>query len=120
MAFKFRKRVKILPGVHVNLGKKGVSSVSIGKRGASLNIGKNGVKGTIGLNGSGLSYTSSLSNKATKNESALSERETEPHKENNASKFLVRVIKLTFRYIFIAFLALILIASILVTYSSQT
>lgn len=58
MGLKFRKRIKIAPGISINIGKSGITSATIGKRGASLNIGKNGVKATTGIPGSGLSYTS--------------------------------------------------------------
>lgn len=58
MGFKFRKRIKIAPGVYVNIGKTGINSATIGKRGASLNVGKKGVRTTVGLPGSGISYTS--------------------------------------------------------------
>ncbi|HAH8787745.1 TPA: DUF4236 domain-containing protein [Escherichia coli] len=58
MGFKFRKRIKIAPGISINIGKSGITSATIGKRGASLNVGKNGVKATAGIPGSGLSYTS--------------------------------------------------------------
>ena len=40
MGFRFRKSIKILPGLKINLTHKGISSASIGKPGASLNIGK--------------------------------------------------------------------------------
>lgn len=40
MDFRFRKSIKILPGLKINLTHKGISSASIGKPGASLNIGK--------------------------------------------------------------------------------
>lgn len=55
MAIKFRKRIKIAPGLHVNIGKKS-ASVSIGKPGYTVNVGKNGVKETISAPGTGLSY----------------------------------------------------------------
>lgn len=58
MGFKFRKSIKLLPGVKLNLGKKGISSVSIGKRGATVNINKNGVQTTLGIPGTGISYKS--------------------------------------------------------------
>lgn len=58
MGFKFRKRIKIAPGISINIGKSGITSATIGKRGASLNVGKNGVKATAGIPGTGLSYTS--------------------------------------------------------------
>ena len=57
MAFRFRKSIKILPGVRVNLSQKGISSVSIGKRGATVNINDKGTKITLGIPGTGLSYT---------------------------------------------------------------
>jgi len=43
MGFNFRKRLKIAPGVYVNLGKKG-ASLSVGPRGATTNIRLNDVK----------------------------------------------------------------------------
>ncbi|HFH0031741.1 TPA: DUF4236 domain-containing protein [Salmonella enterica subsp. salamae serovar 42:g,t:-] len=58
MGFKFRQRIKIAPGVHINIGKTGITSASIGKAGATLNVGKKGVKATAGIPGTGLSYTS--------------------------------------------------------------
>lgn len=59
MGFKFRKRIKIAPGLHINVSKSGVST-SIGKSGATVNIGKKGVKATVGIPGSGLSYSQNL------------------------------------------------------------
>lgn len=58
MGFKFRQRIKIAPGIHINIGKTGITSASIGKAGATLNVGKKGVKATAGIPGTGLSYTS--------------------------------------------------------------
>lgn len=57
MGFKFRKSIKILPGVKVNITNKGINSASIGKQGASINIGKKGVRTSLGIPGSGLSYS---------------------------------------------------------------
>lgn len=42
MGFRFRRSIKIFPGVRINLSKKGVSSISIGRRGAAVNIRANG------------------------------------------------------------------------------
>ena len=56
MGFKFRKRIKLAPGLWVNLS-KGFPSFSIGKRGLTTNIGKRDVRTTVGIPGSGLSYT---------------------------------------------------------------
>ena len=64
MGFRFRKRIKIAPGVYINLSKSGVST-TLGKPGASINIGKKGTRGKVGLPGTGLSYSSQLSKSKT-------------------------------------------------------
>ncbi len=56
MGFRFSKRIKIIPGVSLNLSKSGVS-VSAGVRGAKVTVGKNGVRQTIGIPGTGISHT---------------------------------------------------------------
>jgi len=56
MGFRFRRTIKLLPGVTLNLNKTGVS-VSAGVRGAKVTVGKNGVRQTVGLPGTGLSHT---------------------------------------------------------------
>ncbi len=63
MGLNYRKKIKIAPGVNLNLTKKGISSVSIGKRGASVNINRQGSRATFGIPGSGISYTTKRSNK---------------------------------------------------------
>jgi uncharacterized protein DUF4236 len=55
MGFRFRKRLKLFPGLWINLSKKG-GSLSVGGHGATVNISKRGVTGTAGLPGSGISY----------------------------------------------------------------
>jgi hypothetical protein len=60
MSLRFRKTIKLLPGVRLNLSRGGIST-SIGRRGATLNIGgKRGPRATVGLPGTGLSYTERL------------------------------------------------------------
>ena len=65
MGFNFRKSLKIAPGVKLNITKKGISSLSVGKNGARVNIGKKGVRTTAGIPKTGLSYSkfSSYENK---------------------------------------------------------
>lgn len=53
MAWNFRKRIKIIPGVYLNLSKGGVSA-SVGVKGASMNIGKNGTYLNTGIPGTGI------------------------------------------------------------------
>jgi len=50
---KFRKRIKVAPGVNVNLSKSGVSG-TFGGKGASVNVGKNGVYANTGIPGTGI------------------------------------------------------------------
>jgi hypothetical protein len=53
--FRFRRSIRILPGLRRSIGKRGVST-SIGVRGAHVTFGKTGTRTTVGLPGSGLSY----------------------------------------------------------------
>lgn len=54
MKIRFRKSIKIVPGVKVNLSKSGVST-SVGGRGATVNFSKRGTRVTAGIPGTGLS-----------------------------------------------------------------
>ncbi len=56
MGLRFRKSIKIAPGVRVNVSTRG-TSLSVGKRGLTTNISRRGVRSTIGIPGSGISYT---------------------------------------------------------------
>ncbi|MBU8546134.1 MULTISPECIES: DUF4236 domain-containing protein [Roseomonadaceae] len=58
MGWRFRKSVKILPGVRMNIGSKGITSWSFGGRGVRVNVGKRGTSTTYSLFGTGLSYRS--------------------------------------------------------------
>lgn len=60
MGFNFRKSFKILPGVRINVGKKGVST-SVGTRGAHITVGKNGTRASVGIPGTGISYSEKIS-----------------------------------------------------------
>ena len=60
---KFRKSIKLGKGVRVNIGKKGISSVSLGGKGTTLNVGSKGVKATVGVPRTGISETINLSKK---------------------------------------------------------
>ncbi len=56
MGFRFRRSVKLIPGVRLNLSKSG-ASVSLGSRGLRYTIGPKGNRTTVGLPGTGLSWT---------------------------------------------------------------
>lgn len=55
MGLRFRRSVRLFPGVRLNFGKRGVSA-TIGARGASVNIGPRGTYANVGLPGTGVSY----------------------------------------------------------------
>lgn len=59
MGFRYRKRIRIAPGLSINISKSGVST-SIGGKGATLNISGKGVRSTVGVPGTGLSYSSKI------------------------------------------------------------
>jgi hypothetical protein len=62
MSIRFRKRLKLMPGVYLNISKTGFS-LSWGRPGVSLNVSKKGLTGTVGLPGTGLSYQKKVSEK---------------------------------------------------------
>jgi hypothetical protein len=57
MGFRFRRQLRILPGLYLNVSKS-VVTTSVGGHGSTLNISKRGTRTTIGLTGSGLSWQS--------------------------------------------------------------
>ena len=59
MGFRFRRSIRIAPGIHLNIGKSGLST-SIGGKGATINIGERGTRGTVGLPGTGISYSEKI------------------------------------------------------------
>ncbi|HXF07450.1 MAG TPA: DUF4236 domain-containing protein [Candidatus Acidoferrales bacterium] len=57
MGLRYQKRIRLAPGLTLNLSKRGVS-LSVGRRGATLNVGApGGPRATVGLPGTGLSYS---------------------------------------------------------------
>ncbi len=71
MGFRFRKSIKLFPGVKVNLSNRGVST-SIGGPGATVNL-KPGRKAkvTVGIPGSGLSYSSDIGSNSPSTKSSF-------------------------------------------------
>lgn len=59
MPLRFRRSVRIMPGVRLNFGKRGVS-VSAGVRGATVTVGRQGIFGNVGIPGTGLSIRERL------------------------------------------------------------
>lgn len=63
MTWNFRRRVKIIPGVHLNFSKNGIST-SIGVKGASMTFGRSGTYLNTGIPGLGIYNRQKLSNGA--------------------------------------------------------
>ncbi len=57
MSFRFRRSLRLAPGLRINLAKHG-ASLSLGGRGLTANFGRRGARTTVGLPGSGLSAPS--------------------------------------------------------------
>ena len=83
MGFKFRKRIKIAPGVNLNVGKKS-ASVSVGGKGFTKTYSTSGRKTTtVGIPGTGFSYSTSTSTK--KNPDARNASEIQSYSSNRAT-----------------------------------
>lgn len=59
MAFRFQRRIRLLPGLRLNLSKGGVSLTG-GVTGASISVGRRGVWRNVGIPGTGLSHRQKL------------------------------------------------------------
>lgn len=55
MGWRLQRRKTLLPGVTLNIGKRG-AGLSFGRRGARVSVGRRGLAATISLLGTGLSY----------------------------------------------------------------
>jgi hypothetical protein len=63
MGLRFWRRVRIFPGMRVNLSRSG-ASLSIGRRGMWYTVGSRGQRATVGLPGTGLFLTERYPNQA--------------------------------------------------------
>lgn len=72
MGWRYRKRIKILPGIHINISKSGIST-NVGVKGASVTFGPKGTYVNAGLPGTGLYRRDKVSI---------------PQKEENTNSFL--------------------------------
>jgi hypothetical protein len=57
VGFRFRKTIRLAKGVRLNVGKSGISSLSVGGKWAGYTIGRRGISRRVSLPGTGLSYT---------------------------------------------------------------
>jgi hypothetical protein len=64
MGLRFRKSIRLIPGVRLNVGLRR-SSLSFGGKGFTYNVGSNGPpRLTVGIPGSGLSYSTTVQHQA--------------------------------------------------------
>lgn len=92
MGFRFQRRLRLFRGVSLNIGKRGVSSISFGTRGAHTTIGKSGIRNTIGLPGTGLSYTSLMPWKRRVAQGSPQAAPSPPGPLNSLSKVVARML----------------------------
>ncbi len=64
MGWRFRKSVKILPGVRLNFGKGGFTSTTLGGKWLKTNLSSRGTKHTVSVPGTGVSYQTDASRRA--------------------------------------------------------
>jgi hypothetical protein len=81
MGFRFRKSIKIIPGVRLNISKSGMST-SIGTRGATVNISKRGTRTTLGIPGTGISYSDMTPSQSRASDQPASEAAAREDRKN--------------------------------------
>ncbi len=83
MGMRFQRRISILPGVRLNVGRHGLSA-SVGPRGASLSLGPRGVYANVGIPGTGLSYRERIdgSRQASRDTARITQREQRAHERD--------------------------------------
>ncbi|MGB7598310.1 MAG: DUF4236 domain-containing protein [Gallionella sp.] len=81
MGFIYRKRIKLLPGVRLNLSRHGIST-SIGTRGATVNISGDRTRASVGIAGSGISY---------RTQSTIKPGESAPARQFSISRVLLLI-----------------------------
>ncbi|RME92166.1 MAG: DUF4236 domain-containing protein [Candidatus Hydrogenedentota bacterium] len=76
MAYRFWRRIKIAPGITLNLSKSG-ASISVGTRGAKVTFGPRGTRVTTGIPGTGLYYTTTLNQKSSRKQQIQSRKKSD-------------------------------------------
>lgn len=64
MGWSFRRRIKVIPGVYLNVSKRGVST-TVGVRGASLTLRSDGTYANVGIPGTGIYNRQKVSGSST-------------------------------------------------------
>ena len=82
MAWRFRKRVKVIPGVYLNFSSKGVST-TLGSRGLSVNIGSKGTYLNQGISGLGLYSRTKISGQQPRQIESDTQQEQSDYEHNS-------------------------------------
>jgi hypothetical protein len=89
MSFRFQRRIKILPGLRLNVSKTGISW-TVGTRGASVTSRDGKLTGNVGIPGTGLSYRKRLD--LPESEADNQQTKTEPQRSGAPSWLLLAVV----------------------------
>ncbi|MET6989142.1 DUF4236 domain-containing protein [Sediminicola arcticus] len=73
---RYRNRIKLAPGLHINLSGSGVST-TLGVKGASVNLGKSGAHLNTGIPGTGLYNRSKISSASNGSSNKISKNQTQ-------------------------------------------
>lgn len=84
MPLRFRRTIKVAPGVKLNLSKSGVST-TVGTKNIHFNFGKRGVKRTVSIPGTGISEVDYIKKNKSESEKEK-EKESEERKEEAEEK----------------------------------
>ena len=105
MGWRYRKRIKILPGIHINISKSGIST-NIGVKGANITFGPKGTYVNTGFPGTGLYRRDKISNNATKY-SSIEDNLNENRTHNNTYSFEDKVSVLMPLYYVLYFISIV-------------
>lgn len=84
MGWRFRKSISLFSGVRLNIGKRGITSATVGKGFFSTNIGKRGVSHSINIPNTGISYR-------TKSNFGIPSRFLRPSNNENSLATLIKI-----------------------------
>ena len=84
MGLRFRRTIRIVPGLRMNFSKSS-ASLSVGGRGAAVNLGSKGVRTTVGIPGTGISSSSYTSHaqRTARTQAAPAGRNSAVYKDAN-------------------------------------
>lgn len=89
MAWNYRKRVKLFPGVYLNFSKSGMST-SIGPKGVKFTFGKNGTYLNTSIPGTGLYSRQKIADSNGKSNTKTMKKENEKQTKKKEGLFTIR------------------------------